>query len=763
MLTFLKRNGVIVSLIIGWLILAYLFSSNIQKSINQSVQSSALKSAAIITSSLEEFRKLYTEEIIAQIDPQHVTITHNYLNKKNHIPLPATASLKLAERIGKLNLGMRVNLKSPYPFPWRKQTWDTFSQKAWQKLQSNTQDSYYEFTKDKLNYVVADRMVEACVSCHNTHPDSPKTNWKTGDLRGLLSIELNTQEFLQQAENASRPLYILQLFLLAIFAAVITVIFWQLTNSQRSLQKAVKDKTRNLLLEKEKAEDALKIKSDFLATMSHEIRPPLNGVIGMLDLVKDDIENSNIKTKLNIANDNANNLLHLINDILDFSKTNRENFDLEESEFDINQMLSSCCQNIAIKAQEKSLSLILDTSDLIHDYAIGDSTRISQVINNLLSNAIKFTHEGQVVLKARSQIIDENIKFSCQIIDSGIGIKESSLPTLFDKFTQADSSITREYGGTGLGLAISKNLCNLMKGDICVCENIDGGSCFEFHVQLRKSHTATKKRTLSSDLSIALMSHDAMLKSITARQLNLWGVTDISVSPSFDNLKTLERFDVIILDDCTLIDNISLLNELNKNSHSKIILLESLFQASNSNKVHAGHSFNTLIKPINAHDLFTLLDTKKKSKPVTIDPIIDDKNNTQATKQMGTSSNVLLVDDNEINVMVASEFLSGINVTPDIAVDGQDAINKLNQAGSDYSLILMDCQMPIMDGYQATKLIREGQAGEKYKHTKIIAVTANALSSDRQKCLDAGMDDYISKPLKVDTFTELVKRYLNPE
>jgi signal transduction histidine kinase/CheY-like chemotaxis protein len=394
------------------------------------------------------------------------------------------------------------------------------------------------------------------------------------------------------------------------------------------------------------AEQAAKSKSEFLANMSHEIRTPLNGVLGMLHTaLRNDLPNSQ-RRQLNIAQSSAESLLVLINDILDFSKVDAGKLDLEIIEFDIRQLFYEFHESMKCRFDEKNLSFNINLKSVTQSRVKGDPGRIRQILNNLVGNAIKFTHKGGVSLDVSLIEIENKFEMTCAITDTGIGIKQDKVSSLFDAFTQEDTSTTRKYGGTGLGLAIVTQLCHLMNGDINV-ESIQGkGSTFTFNLLMQ------------------------------APEAPNW----LSESETLNTFKN-----------------------------------EQYSEADN----------NALSAIFNEH------------------------------------AKILLVEDNIINQEVAKELLSQLGLKADVADNGVHAISILNATlDGHYDLVLMDCQMPEMDGYQATTEIRNGKAGKEHMRVPIIALTANAMKGDRERCINAGMDDYLSKPIDHNLLNEVLIKHL---
>ncbi|MBQ4879006.1 response regulator [Pseudoalteromonas luteoviolacea] len=542
-----------------------------------------------------------------------------------------------------------------------------------------------------------------------------------------------------------------------------------------ALEQQVSEKTASLETQArklegalKKAEEATRLKSEFLANMSHEIRTPMNGVIGMLDLLKCSGLTQEQSHSVNIASTSAHSLLSLINDILDFSKIEADKLELEFVDFDLREHLESLSESMALAAQEKGVSIVLDFSDIKEPMIQSDPGRIRQVVTNILSNAIKFTESGEIVLSAS---LDEdnntgNCIFSCNVSDTGIGIPEEKLATLFDSFIQVDASTTRKYGGTGLGLSITKRLCQLLGGDVDVTSQVGIGSCFSIQCSVKKSHIENVINPDFSKLNITMLLVDPNTSSNNAikKQLEFWGVSVLEALNADQALRILNKDSIdLILFNKTLtgLSGELMAKEIKSKAsfkHIKLIMMTHLaehFEAIHNSSVKLDGYFT---KPTTKKDLLKALSTVTETldSAAHVSKATVHNNTDKFINTFSKDTRILLVEDNKVNQIVALRTLDSLNLIVDVAENGLEALEKLKEvaAGSEYSIILMDCQMPIMDGYETTKNIRESNAGPQNSNIPIIAMTANAMQGDKQKCLDAGMDDYITKPIEANKVFE---------
>ncbi|EAT12600.1 response regulator [Bermanella marisrubri] len=539
------------------------------------------------------------------------------------------------------------------------------------------------------------------------------------------------------------------------------------------------------------AEHAARVKGDFLASMSHEIRTPMNGIMGMLELLKNTELTTLQAQRVNIALSSSKSLLVLINDILDFSKIEADRLILEEIDFNLRSLLGELTEALSQLAESKNIELVLDTVEVHQDMVKGDPSRIRQIITNLISNAIKFTHQGEVLIRVSLQeySLDQwQVNFSVK--DSGIGITQGQQKKLFDAFSQADSSTTREYGGTGLGLAIVKKLCEAMDGQIRVKSKMNIGSEFYGHLFVKKSE---RSRIIApnydiSQLSILVVDDNKINREVLSQQLTTWGASVVQADSAEMAWKVMDShftekkqaFDVALLDmQMPHTSGTELGQKIQADPRYKgvrLVLMTSMLLNSDHKAIAKMGFCGYFSKPVTTDDLFMILnvigddgEALQQASPLLTHDYLSSLQKEPATSdaevRLGLASakhkHVLLVEDNPINQLVAQDTLEELGLIVDIAQNGQEAISRLQEHRSKgYSLIFMDCQMPVMDGYEASRAIRNGEAGDEHRKTPIIALTANAMKEDRDHCIEAGMDDFISKPMDIEVLKTTIKTWL---
>ena len=725
-----------------------------------------IKYAKIYSTIITEMRNFYLTEVVKRVEGTDVMVRHDFRDHPRSIPIPTTMSMEFSSYLNSRLPEVNFALISEYPFPWRSNREVTeFDKRAMKALTAIGIEDYSEVVEQNgfnvLHYASPIIMKEGCVACHNSHLDSPKMDWKVGDVRGIQVVEL---PLTSGRDIGMQEVAIFSIVTASGFASIVALLV--LNSRATSASNKLFRKNVELEAEKTRANEASKAKSQFLSNMSHEIRTPLNGILGTLQLFEDNTLSRSNKESLDIVRRSSRSLLEIVNSILDMSKIEANEVTTKRETFAMRPLIADILAQQAGLIGEKKIDILVRFDESLPSVMHSDSLKIEQVLNNLLSNALKFTNEGTVTLEVRrheqvedSKQLSSTVEFI--VSDTGIGIRQDDLPQLFEPFRQVDESLTRRYMGTGLGLSIVRKLVEQLDGEVTLQSEFGVGTSVTVVLPDAIKLSATTGKSLATCEpalpEIILFGEYSTCFRASLLLTQLGNTTRIFRTPSEaeDFLRDpTASVRAVIIDRRFGGDAIDWLNRLGERNHLRDQVPIVVISGTRSFPRVAGSHYIHEVE--GRFSRSSLLDVLQKVAPsIGLDRSVAKAPPSTETDDVTNRINrlrVLVVDDNSINQRVLVRLLGNIGVRDiESASSAAEAIELLAIRGFD--LAFMDVQMPDIDGYTATRMIRE----KGYSKLKVYACSAHAFDADINRSLDEGMDGHISKPIEVGELTALLR------
>lgn len=725
------------------------------------------KYAKIYSTIITEMRNFYLTEVVKRVEGTDVMIRHDFRDHPKSIPIPTTMSMEFSTYLNSRLPDVNFALISDYPFPWRSNREVTdFDKRAMAALTAVGNEEYSEVIEQNgfnvLHYASPIIMKEGCVACHNSHPDSPRTDWKVGDVRGIQVVELP----LTGGRGLGMEEVALFSFIAASgFASIVTLLI--LNSRATSASSQLLRKNVELEAEKTRANEASTAKSQFLSNMSHEIRTPLNGILGTLQLFEENSLSQTNKDSLDVVKKSSRSLLEIVNSILDISKIEANEVFTDKTDFAIRPLIADILAQNAALIGNKNIDLLVRVDDSLPPTLFSDSLKIEQILNNLISNAIKFTDEGSVMLEVRrspgATTDDPSLGAVAFIVtDTGIGIKEDDLPKLFEPFRQLDGSLTRRYMGTGLGLSIVRKLVEQLNGEVTIESEFGAGTSFKVTlpaaIRDRPADDVGSAVGEGVEPEIVLFGEYSTCFRAALLLSQLGKATRIIRTPAEAEVflrDPAQTARVAIIDRRFGEDAADWLHHLRERDTLRADLQIVIIRGTKS--------FPRAAQGQNIHEIegrfsrSSLLEVLQKVAPSLglhrIVAAVPAAAETSDVRDLIGKLRVLVVDDNSINQRVLVRLLGNAGVRHiESASSAAEAIELLGKKEID--LAFMDVQMPDIDGYTATRMIRD----KGYSKLKVFACSAHAFETDVKRSLDEGMDGHISKPVEIGELTALLRR-----